>query len=126
MLVLLVVSYTQVIAAHPDGGGAYAVAKRNLGRWPAACSRRRRWSSTTCSPSPSALRPARRAWAACSRRSSHHLLLVSLIGLALLTAVNMFGITESAKLLMLPTAVFIVSIFAVIVVGAVPLPSGRR
>src|SRR5438105_15456510 len=34
MLALLVVSYSQVIAAHPDGGGAYAVAKRNLGRWP--------------------------------------------------------------------------------------------
>src|SRR6202021_4118312 len=40
-----------------------------------------------------------------------------LIGLALLVAVNMVGIAESAKLLMLPTAVFIVSILAVIVVG---------
>jgi amino acid transporter len=28
MLVLLVISYTQVIAAHPEGGGAYAVAKQ--------------------------------------------------------------------------------------------------
>ena len=35
MLVLLVISYTQVIAAHPEGGGAYAVAKLNLGRIPA-------------------------------------------------------------------------------------------
>ena len=34
MLAILVVSYTQVIAAHPEGGGAYAVAKANLGRWP--------------------------------------------------------------------------------------------
>ena len=32
MLVLLVISYTQVISAHPEGGGAYAVAKANLGR----------------------------------------------------------------------------------------------
>jgi amino acid transporter len=48
---------------------------------------------------------------------SHHLLLVSLAGLALLAGVNMFGITESARLLMLPTAVFIVSVLAVIVVG---------
>ena len=47
MLVLLVVSYSQVIAAHPEGGGAYSVAKPTSagGR---ACSRRRRWSSTTC------------------------------------------------------------------------------
>ena len=35
MLAILVLSYSQVIAAHPDGGGAYAVAKRNLGRMPA-------------------------------------------------------------------------------------------
>ena len=35
MLVLLVISYSQVIIAHPDGGGAYAVSKANLGRWPA-------------------------------------------------------------------------------------------
>ena len=48
---------------------------------------------------------------------SHHLLIVSLVGLALLTIVNMFGIAESAKLLMAPTAVFIISVLAVIVVG---------
>ena len=35
MLALLVVSYSQVIAAYPEGGGAYSVAKANLGRWPA-------------------------------------------------------------------------------------------
>jgi amino acid transporter len=33
LLVLLVVSYSQVIEAHPEGGGAYSVAKANLGRW---------------------------------------------------------------------------------------------
>jgi hypothetical protein len=33
LLLVLVVSYRQVIAVHPDGGGAYAVAKKDLGRW---------------------------------------------------------------------------------------------
>src|SRR6202035_1069899 len=32
LLIVLVVSYRQVIAVHPDGGGAYAVAKQDLGR----------------------------------------------------------------------------------------------
>ena len=31
LLAVLVVSYCQVIAVHPDGGGAYAVGKKNLG-----------------------------------------------------------------------------------------------
>jgi amino acid transporter len=48
---------------------------------------------------------------------AHHLLLVTLAGLALLTAVNMFGLSESAKLLMIPTAVFIISILALLIVG---------
>ena len=32
MLGLLVISYTQVIDAYPEGGGAYSVSKANLGR----------------------------------------------------------------------------------------------
>jgi hypothetical protein len=31
LLAVLVVSYCQVIAVHPDGGGAYAVGKKDLG-----------------------------------------------------------------------------------------------
>jgi hypothetical protein len=31
LLVVLVISYCQVIAVHPDGGGAYAVGKKDLG-----------------------------------------------------------------------------------------------
>ena len=42
---------------------------------------------------------------------------MTLVGLVILTAVNMFGIAESAKALVLPTVVFIVSILATIVVG---------
>ena len=49
---------------------------------------------------------------------AHHLLPVTLIGLLILTVVNMFGIQESAKLLVLPTAIFLVSIFMTIIVGA--------
>jgi amino acid transporter len=50
---------------------------------------------------------------------AHHLLLVSMIGLALLTVVNMFGIAESAKLLMVPAAIFVLSVLATIVIGLV-------
>jgi amino acid transporter len=31
LLIVLVISYCQVIAVHPDGGGAYAVGKKDLG-----------------------------------------------------------------------------------------------
>ena len=47
LLAVLVVSYCQVIAVHPDGGGAYAVGRRT---WAprSACWRPRAWWWTTC------------------------------------------------------------------------------
>jgi amino acid transporter len=116
MLALLVISYTQVIEAHPEGGGAYAVSKRNLGR---------RWALLAAASLvvdyvltvAVSLAAGAASLASVFPGLAHDLLPISLIGLALLTTVNMFGITESARLLMLPTAVFILSIFAVLIVG---------
>jgi amino acid transporter len=118
MLVLLVISYTQVIAAHPDGGGAYAVAKRNLGRWPSLLAAASLVVDYVLTVAVS-LAAGAASLASVFPALSHHLLLLCLIGLALLTAVNMFGIAESAKLLTLPAAVFLISMFAMIVLGAV-------
>jgi amino acid transporter len=117
MLVLLVVSYTQVIAAHPEGGGAYAVAKRNLGRWPSLLAAAAVVVDYVLTVAVS-LAAGAASLGSVFPAFSHHLLLVSLAGLLILTVVNMFGIAASAKLLMLPAAVFVVSILAVIIVGA--------
>jgi amino acid transporter len=116
MLVLLVISYTQVIAAHPEGGGAYSVAKQDLGR---------RWSLLAAASVvvdyvltvAVSLAAGAASLGSVFPSLAHHLLAVCLIGLVLLTVVNMFGIAESARFLMLPTLVFILSIFAVIIVG---------
>ena len=118
MLALLVISYTQVIAAYPDGGGAYAVSKANLGRWAAMLAAASLVVDYILTVAVS-LAAGAASLGSVFPSLSHHLLLVSMIGLALLTAVNMFGIAESAKLLMFPAAVFLVSVFAVIVIGLV-------
>ena len=116
MLVLLVISYTQVIAAHPEGGGAYAVAKANLGR---------RWALLAAASLvvdyvltvAVSLAAGAASLGSVFPWVSTHLLITCLTGLALLTSVNLFGINESARLLMAPTLIFIVSILAVIIVG---------
>jgi amino acid transporter len=118
MLVLLVISYTQVIAAHPEGGGAYAVAKQNLGRWPSLLAAASLVVDYVLTVAVS-LAAGAASLGSVFPALSHHLLIVCLVGLVLLTTVNMFGIAESAKLLMVPTLVFVVSIVAVIVVGLV-------
>ncbi|MHB8695809.1 MAG: APC family permease [Solirubrobacteraceae bacterium] len=116
MLVILVVSYSQVIAAHPDGGGSYAVAKANLGRMVALLAAASLVVDYTLTVAVS-LAAGAASLGSVFPGLAHHLLAVCLVGLALLTAINMFGITESAKLLMGPTIVFIVSMFGVVFVG---------
>jgi amino acid transporter len=116
MLALLVVSYTQVIAAHPEGGGAYAVAKANLGRTTALLAAASLFVDYVLTVAVS-LTAGAASLGSAFPGLAHHLLLVCVVGLALLTAVNMFGISESARLLMLPTLAFVASTLAVIVVG---------
>jgi amino acid transporter len=116
MLGLLVVSYSQVIAAHPEGGGAYSVAKANLGRSSSMLAAAAVVVDYVLTVAVS-LAAGAASLGSVFPGLAHHLLAVSLIGLALLTAVNMFGISESARLLMLPTLIFVLSILAVIVVG---------
>ncbi len=116
MLVLLVLSYTQVIAAHPEGGGAYAVAKVNLGRGWALLGAASLVVDYILTVAVS-LAAGAASLGSVFPSLAHHLLAICLIGLVLLTAINMVGIAESARVLMLPAGVFIVSIFAVLVVG---------
>lgn len=116
MLVLLVVSYRQVIAAHPDGGGAYAVAKANLGRWPSLLAAAAVFVDYVLTVAVS-LAAGAASLGSVFPALAHHLLAICLIALAVLTAVNMVGLSESAKLLVAPAAVFILSILATIVLG---------
>jgi amino acid transporter len=135
MLGLLVVSYTQVIDAHPEGGGAYSVSKANLGRWPSLLAAASVVVDYVLTVAVS-LAAGAASLGSVFPSLAHHLLLITLIGLVILTAVNMFGIAESARLLMVPTAVFVVSILATIVVGALrphpvahigtPIPPGTQ
>jgi amino acid transporter len=117
MLGLLVISYTQVIDAYPEGGGAYSVSKANLGRTLSLLAAASVVVDYVLTVAVS-LAAGAASLGSVFPTLAHHLLLVTLIGLVILTAVNMFGIAESAKALMLPTIVFIVSILATIVVGA--------
>ena len=117
MLALLVISYTQVIDAYPEGGGAYSVSKANLGRWPSLLAAASVVVDYVLTVAVSLAAGAASLGSVFPGLASH-LLLVTLVGLVILTTVNMFGIAESAKALMLPTVVFIVSILATIVVGA--------
>jgi amino acid transporter len=118
LLAALVISYRQVIEAFPNGGGAYAVSKTHLGTTAslvAAASLTVDYilnAAVGVSAGVEALTAAypalygARVW-------------LCLGVLALITGANLWGVAESARLFMVPTLAFIVSIFAVIVIGLV-------
>jgi amino acid transporter len=116
LLLVLVISYRQVIAVHPDGGGAYAVAKKDLGRWPALLAAASLLVDYVLTVAVS-LAAGAASLASVFPPLAHHLLALTLAGLVVLYVINLIGIAESAKVLMGPTLLFIVGIFAIIVVG---------
>ncbi len=116
LLVILVFSYRQVIAAYPDGGGCYAVSKANLGRRAsllAGAALVVDYVLTVAVSIAAGVAALVSAFPALGPDS----LALSLGILAVLTALNLRGLATSARALLLPTAVFIVGIYVVIVAG---------
>ncbi|SEK76733.1 APC family permease [Streptacidiphilus jiangxiensis] len=116
LLAVLTFSYRQVIAAFPDGGGSYAVAKAHLGHRTALVAAASlvvdyvlnvAVSVTAGVAALTSAFPAlydQRVW-------------ICLAVLGLVTAINLRGIAESARAFMIPTVVFVASVLGVVVVG---------
>lgn len=116
LLTVLVISYRQVIAAYPNGGGSYAVAKNELGATVSLLAAAALIVDYVLTVAVS-LAAGAASLASAFPVLAPHLLAICLGGLALLTAVNLYGIADSARVLMLPTVLFVVSILGVAVVG---------
>ena len=118
LLAVLVVSYCQVIAAHPSGGGAYAVGKQELGATVSLLAAASLVVDYVLTVAVS-LAAGAASLASAFPVLATHLLALCLIGLLLIATVNLWGIAESARALMLPMALFIGAIFAVVILGLV-------
>ncbi|MGW9031463.1 APC family permease [Streptomyces sp. NPDC055722] len=116
LLAVLVASYRQVIAAFPDGGGSYAVAKTHLGA-------RTSLVAAASLVLDYVLNVAVAVTAGVAALTSafpalyDDRLWLCLAVLAVITAVNLRGIVESAKAFIVPTVVFVGSILVLILVG---------
>jgi amino acid transporter len=133
MLAIVVFSYRQTIHAYPSGGGAYIVAKENLGRTPALVAAASLLIDYVLTVSVSI---AAGVAAITSALPQWHLdpVILCLVFVAILMFGNLRGIRESGRLFAGPTYVFIVSILAMIAVGAwrylsgtlQPVPGGEH
>lgn len=123
LIFLVVISYTQVIKAYPQGGGVYNVAMKNLGEFPAllgAASLLVEYILTTAVSVAAAVAALTSAFEALLP----HRVLIGATIIVFLTWSNLRGVRESGKMFSLPTYAFIAVFFGMIGYGLWRYASG--
>jgi amino acid transporter len=120
VLLLIVVgfSYRQTIKAYPHGGGSYIVAKDNLGEVPALIAGGSLLVAYILTVAVS-ISAAVAALVSAVPEVHDHLVAVGLFLILLVTILNLRGIRESGTIFAAPTYLFLVGIFAMLIVGFV-------
>lgn len=116
LLVVLTVSYRQVIAAFPQGGGAYGVAKRHLGRRASLVAGASLIVDYVLNVAVSVAAGVAALTSAFPELLPYTVWLCLGV-LAAITAINLRGIANSARAFIVPTGIFVGAILTVIVVG---------
>jgi len=118
LLAVLTVSYRQVIAAFPNGGGAYAVAGAYLGKRVALVAAASLLIDYVLNVAVSVSAGVAALTSAYPALYGDRVWLCLAV-LALITVLNLRGVAESARVFMIPTVLFILAIGGVIVLGLV-------
>ncbi len=119
MLLILIVgfSYRQAIAAYPKGGGAYTVARENLGisfGLVAGASLLIDYILTVAVSITAGIYALTSAFPSLQREA----VMLSLLALMLITWINLRGVKETAATFAWPTYLFITMIFALLILGS--------
>ncbi|WP_454190989.1 APC family permease [Paenibacillus sp. Marseille-Q7038] len=123
LLVILIFSYRQTIYSYPSGGGAYIVAKDNIGLSSgllAGGSLLVDYILTVAVSSSAGTDAITSAFPVLH----DHRVLIALTMILLLTILNLRGITESASVLALPVYLFVFAIVVLIITGFIKYAMG--
>lgn len=123
LLITVAFSYRQTIMAYPQGGGAYIVARENLGTIPSLVAAAPLLISYVLTVAVSMSAAVAAITSAVDILEPYRVeLAIGFIGLV--TLANLRGMKESGRLFAVPTYLFIVSMFTMIGVGIVNIISG--
>jgi amino acid transporter len=124
LLTVLILSYRQTIFAYPSGGGAYIVAKDNLGvsaGLVAGGSLLVDYILTVAVSSSAGTDAITSAFPALH----DYRVWIALLMIVVLTLLNLRGITESASILMIPVYLFVLAVFVLIIGGGYQWMTGN-
>ncbi|MCR3760709.1 APC family permease [Clostridium felsineum] len=116
LLTILTISYLQIIKAYPHGGGAYVVAKENIGTSAGLVAGAALLIDYILTVAVSASAGGAAILSAFPGLVSYKVPIV-IIFIIVLTILNLRGISESSKIFSLPTYVFIISMIFMIILG---------
>lgn len=116
LLAILTVSYRQTIFAYPSGGGAYIVAKENLGEVPAQVAGASLLVDYVLTVAVSVSAGVTAITSAFPAADAHRVA-IALAVVAFIGLVNLRGVKESGAVFAVPTYGFVLSMFAIIALG---------
>jgi amino acid transporter len=117
ILAIVVFSYRQTIHAYPSGGGAYIVARENLGEMPALTAASALLIDYILTVAVSIAAGVAALTSALPQLNDHRVAL-TLVFVLMLMVGNLRGIRESGNIFAAPTYFFIASLLTLIAVGA--------
>ena len=124
LLATVVTSYRQTVRAYPTGGGAYRVARENIGLYPGLLAAAALLLDYVLTVSVSITAGVDAIVAAAP--ALDHVKVQMVVGFVLLvTMINLRGVKESGTLFAIPTYGFVLSIFALIITGFVRCTFGE-
>jgi amino acid transporter len=118
LLAVVVVSYRQTVAAYPQGGGAYLVAKDNLGIYPALTAAAALLVDYVLTVSVSVVAGIAALTSAVPQLHPYRVVF-SVLAVAGIALGNLRGVRESARMFAAPTYFFVASVLAMIGYGLV-------
>jgi amino acid transporter len=119
ILVLLVIfSYIQTILHYPDGGGAYTVAKDNLGKHASLVAAAALLTDYILTVSVSVSAGVRAVTSAVPETYDFRIIM-AIGAIAIITWVNLRGVRESGTIFAIPTYAFVAGVFVTIIIGII-------
>lgn len=124
LLLILTISYRQIVAAYPNGGGAYTVAKENL-RTELGLIVGASLSVDYILTVAVSISAGTAALTSAFPVLFTHRVAIALFLLTLVTIGNLRGVKDSSKVFSLPTYAFIVSVLILIIAGIIKSATGN-
>jgi amino acid transporter len=124
LLAILTVSYRQIIFEYPEGGGAYIVAKSNLGDWPGLTAAAALMIDYVLTVAVSVAAGIAAVTSAVPALFAHREA-ICLLAILTVLIVNLRGVRESGRVFAVPTYLFIGTMLVMIATGLAQIMMGK-